>query len=38
MATVGLSLKDISTSQPMDEQENKFSKHNSAQKNYVIKK
>jgi hypothetical protein len=36
MAMVGLSLKEISSSQPMDVQENKISKHKSEQQ--TIKK
>jgi hypothetical protein len=36
MAMVGLSLKEISSSQPMDAQENKFNKHKSEQQ--TIKK
>jgi hypothetical protein len=31
MVTVGLSLKEISSCQPMDVQENNFNKHKSAQ-------
>jgi hypothetical protein len=37
MAMVGLSLKEISSSQPMDKQENKFSKHKNAHQTMLKK-
>jgi hypothetical protein len=38
MAMVGLPLKEIYFSKPMDKQENKFSKHKSAQQTMLRKK
>jgi hypothetical protein len=37
MAMVGLSLKEISSSQPMDKQENKFGKHKSVHETMLNK-
>jgi hypothetical protein len=38
MTMVGLSLKEVSSSQPMDKQENKYSRHKSAQQTMLRKK
>jgi hypothetical protein len=38
MAMVGLSLKEIPSSQPMDKQENKYRRHKSAQQTLLRKK